>query len=139
MYTVYDDDGNVLASFDTRQKADQYVYNNDDIAAFINEERVTPEKIQAIEQSWQAAPTAVPVPKPNSKLLTASQAIKEIEALQAVEVQEIIKHVIADGGAIEYPVPHKLIIKKLRELGYQVDYQVEQFADTVSISIPMED
>jgi hypothetical protein len=134
MYTVYDDNGIVLASFDTRAKADQYVYNNDDIAAFINEERVTPEKIQQIEQSWQATPATVQTAKPSSKLLTASQAIKEIEALQAVEVQEIIKQVITDGGIIEYPMPHKLIIKKLKELGYTV----VQFIDTVEISIPMD-
>jgi uncharacterized protein YerC len=136
-FTVYDDNGTTLASFDDYAKAAQYVYNNDDIAAFINDERVTPEKIQAIEQSWQATPATVQTTKPVSKLLTAAQAIKEIEALQAVEVQEIIKHVIQDGGAIEYPVPHKLIIKKLRELGYTVEYYEQ--ANTVTISIPMED
>ncbi len=136
-FTVYDDNGTTLASFDDYAKAAQYVYNNDDIAAFINDERVTPEKIQAIEQSWQAAPVTVQAAKPVSKLLTAAQAIKEIEALQAVEVQEIIKQVIEEGGLIEYPVPHKLITKKLRELGYEVEFVDTN--NTVLISIPMED
>lgn len=114
-YKVYDDAKNFLAEFETEAKANQYVFNNSDIAAFINDERV----VEIRHVPVDAAPVLA-VSKPEPKLLDAAAALTRIKALQADTVNQIIEQVIEAQGQAEFKLQHPLVIKRLEELGFIV-------------------
>jgi hypothetical protein len=124
MFKVFDSNKVELASFDSYAKAAQYVYNNDDIAAFINDERVT-EEIVTIVDAMPTASAVAPSPKV-SKLLTAKEALKALEAQFDEQVSQIIEAILAEEGQTSlHPNTHPLILKKLRNLGYTVTKELE--------------
>lgn len=125
-YKVYDDTRSLLAEFATRAEADKYVYNNDDISAFINDERV----VEIRHVPVDAAPVLA-VSKPEPKLLDAAAALTRIKALQADTVNQIIEDVIARHGYGVFDEQHPLIIKRLQELGFST----ETAAGTVTVTI----
>lgn len=126
MFKVYDDAKNFLAEFETEAKANQYVFNNSDIAAFINDERVVEIKHVPVE----AAPVLAGA-KPEPKVLDAAAALARIKALQAETVNQIIEDVIARHGYGVFDEQHPLIIKRLQELGFST----ETAAGTVTVTI----
>lgn len=125
-YRVYDDAKNILAEFETEARARQYAENNDDLVAYINDERVVEVKQRPI-----AAAPVLPVPKPEPKLLDAAAALTRIKALQADTVNQIIEQVIAGHGYCIFDEQHPLIIKRLQELGFST----EEAAGTVTVTI----
>lgn len=126
MFKVYDDAKNFLAEFETEAKANQYVFNNSDIAAFINDERVVEIKHVPVD----AAPVLT-VSKPQPKVLDAAAALARIKGLQEDTVNQIIEEVIAGHGYCVFDEQHPLIIKRLQELGFSA----ETAAGTVTVTI----
>ncbi len=125
-YKVYDDTRSLLAEFETEAEANRYVYNNDDIAAFINDVRVV-----EIKHTPTEARPVLTAPKPEPRLLDAEAALVRIKALQADTVNQIIEQVIAGHGYCIFDEQHPLIIKRLQELGFST----EEAAGTVTVTI----
>jgi hypothetical protein len=133
-FKVYDEDKSLLEEFDTYEAAAKYVYNNNDIASFINDERVT-EEVHVPVETAQAAP--ISQQSGNSRLLTASEALKRLESFLSSQVSDIITSVIENQGQLYVDARlHVLVFKKLRELGY--DVSTEDSASTRLVSIPMD-
>lgn len=137
-FTVYDDNKIALQTFESYAKAAQYVFNNDDIASFINDERVTPEVFIPTDLMPEAAPAQHAASKPvKTKLLTAEQAKQALKDKLSVEVEGIINTVLENNGHAEYLAPlHPLIGSMLYELGYSVKNVPD--SDNLLVSIPLE-
>jgi len=137
-FTVYDDNKIALATFDSYARAAQYVFNNDDIASFINDERVTPEVFVPTDLMPETAQLQHAVSKPvKTKLLTAEQAKQALKDKLSVQVNGIIQEVIDNLGQVDYVGSlHPVVLSMLQELGYIFTYNTE--ADITTVHIPLE-
>lgn len=115
MFTVYDTNKIALAEFTDLNSAQKYVYNNNDIAGFINDERVV-EIVHVPVDTEPAAPVKV-----TSSLLTAAEAAEKIKMRQQDTVIEIIEGVIRNSGIATFPRQHKLVTIVLEQLGYGLE------------------
>ena len=127
-YKVYDDAKILLAQFETEAEANRYIYNNDDIAAFLNDERVVEIKHIPVAPAPTQAST---VQTKTKKLITAEEAKMEIKKRQADEIDFMVNTVIEQGGLAAFTNVHPLIKEQLIELGYVV----EEENGTLSVSI----
>ncbi len=124
-FVVYDDLGSVLARFESEASALQYVQNNNDIAYKINDSMVVEATLNTpyITETIPTPANILPLTQQTRvKALTAKEAIAEIKASQANQVQDIITALVAYEGYLEMDKPHKYVTETLTQLGYIVEF-----------------
>ena len=133
-FKVYDNSRSLMATFATEAEAAKFVYNNDDLAAFINDVRVTAEVHTPVDTP---ASPAYQAPNP-PKLLDAAAALEKIKQAQEATVNSIVEQVIEGQGQADFDLQHPLVIKRLEELGFTVLTFTTTGGDidAMSVSIP---